>query len=97
MSSYGIFENKDKTKKLVFYPCPKNANSSAKLFFIKHLGLENEYIFLSDNIPRYKQTKTDWEHEDEVFYKLPTLNSKSMRFKINEFPIYHLFFCNRLY
>ena len=55
MSTYGIFKNKDE-QTLVFYPCPKNANSSAKFFFIKHLGLEKKYIFLGDDIPRFKQT-----------------------------------------
>ena len=71
MSKYGIFNNKNK-ETLVFYPCPKNANSSAKLFFIKHLGLENEYIFLSDDIPRYKQTKTDLGLKKNIVDFLPT-------------------------
>ena len=30
-------------KKLVFYPVPKNANSSAKYFLVKHCGLENKF------------------------------------------------------
>ena len=59
MSSYGIFENKDKTKKLVFYPCPKNANSSAKLFFARHLNISDHFIFLGDEIPRYLQKQDD--------------------------------------
>lgn len=54
-STYGIFTNKKK-ETLAFYPCPKNANSSTKLFLIKHLGLENKYSFIADKIPRYKQT-----------------------------------------
>jgi hypothetical protein len=60
MSTYGIFENKKNNKKLVFYPCAKNANTSAKLFFLKHLGIENKFIFLSDKIPKYKQTKNQF-------------------------------------
>ena len=43
---YGIFSNKVTNKKLVYYPVAKNANSSAKLFLIKRLGLEKK-IFLS--------------------------------------------------
>jgi hypothetical protein len=71
MSTYGIFKNKDK-KTLVFYPCPKNANSSAKLFFIKHLGLEKEYIFLGDKIPRFKQTNIDFGLKKNIINFLPT-------------------------
>ena len=55
-SVYGIFINKNNGKKLVYYPCPKNANSSAKLFFAKHLGVDSQFIFISDNIPQNKQT-----------------------------------------
>ena len=43
MSKYIIFENK-KGESLVYYPCAKNANSSAKLFFIKQLGKENRML-----------------------------------------------------
>jgi len=58
-STYGKFINKDTQKSLVYYPCPKNANTSAKLFFLKHLGIEKKFIFIGDKIPRYKQTKKD--------------------------------------
>ena len=53
MSTYPIFNNKD-NKTLVFYACAKNANTSAKLFFAKHLGIENNFYFIEDDIPRYK-------------------------------------------
>ena len=53
MSTYPIFNNKD-NKTLVFYACAKNANTSAKLFFAKHLGIENNFYFTEDDIPRYK-------------------------------------------
>ena len=53
MSKYIIFENK-KGESLVYYPCAKNANSSAILFFLKHLGLEKKFYFLEDEIPRHK-------------------------------------------
>ena len=52
-NEYAIFTNRHK-KKLVFYPVAKNANSSAKLFFLKHLGLEKKFYFLEDEIPRHK-------------------------------------------
>ena len=42
MSNYAIFTNMQK-KSLVFYPVPKNANSSAKYFLIKHCGLEDKF------------------------------------------------------
>jgi len=38
---------------LLYYPVPKNANSSLKLFFIRHLGNEKDYLFLSDKAPEY--------------------------------------------
>ena len=41
MSNYAIFTNIEKT--LVFYPVPKNANSSAKYFLIKQCGLEDKF------------------------------------------------------
>ena len=52
-SNYLILANKNTKKKLVFYPVAKNANSSAKLFILKHLKMENKYFFLSDQIPEY--------------------------------------------
>ncbi len=51
--AYAIFENKKTGKKLVYYPVAKNANSSAKLFFLKHLNIDKNYYFLSDKVPEY--------------------------------------------
>ena len=59
-SVYGIFINKNNGKKLVYYPCPKNANSSAKLFFAKHLGVDSQFIFISDNINFREKIKFDF-------------------------------------
>tara|TARA_Y100001970_G_C14254413_1_gene874159 strand:- start:102 stop:737 length:636 start_codon:yes stop_codon:yes gene_type:complete len=72
MSSYGIFENKNKTKKLVYYPCPKNANSSAKLFFAKHLNIAKNFIFLGDEVPRFLQKKEDYQNKKNLVSFLPT-------------------------
>ncbi len=55
MSKYVVFNNNE-GQSLVYYPCAKNANSSAKLFFMKHLGKDNEIFFIEDEIPRYKGT-----------------------------------------
>ena len=52
--TYAIFQNRNTGKKLVYYPVAKNANSSAKLFFLKHLKLDKNYYFLSDKVPEYK-------------------------------------------
>ena len=52
--TYAIFQNKNTGKKLVYYPVAKNANSSAKLFFLKHLKIDKNYYFLSDKVPEYK-------------------------------------------
>ncbi len=42
MSIYAFFSN-SLNQKLVYYPIPKNANTSAKYFFIKHCGLERQF------------------------------------------------------
>ena len=65
-SYYAIFENKTSGKKLIYYPCPKNANTSAKLFFAKHVEIEDKFIFLSDRIPQYKQTRHMFEKERKI-------------------------------
>ena len=50
MSKYAIFYNNAK-ESLVYYPCAKNANSSAKLFFIKHADKEDKVYFIDDTVP----------------------------------------------
>ena len=52
---YGIFINNYTGRKLIYYPCPKNANTSARLFFAKHLGIEHKFYFIEDTVPRYKK------------------------------------------
>ena len=52
--TYAIFQNSNTGRKLVYYPVAKNANSSAKLFFLKHLKIDKNYYFLSDKVPEYK-------------------------------------------
>ena len=71
-SIYGIFSNKKTDEKLAFYPCPKNANTSAKLFFLKHLGIENRFIFLGDKLPLYKQTEKNLNGKINLVNFLPT-------------------------
>jgi len=81
-SKYVFFVNKKNNKKLVYYPCPKNANSSAKLFFARHLGIENKFLFLGDEKPRYLQDKSIYLKEN----KIPLSNwlpSKQKFFKID--------------
>ena len=57
--TYAIFQNKKNEKKLVYYPVAKNANSSAKLFFLKHLKIYKNYYFLGDKVPEYKINQDD--------------------------------------
>ena len=57
--TYAIFQNKKTEKKLVYYPVAKNANSSAKLFFLKHLKIDKNYYFLGDKVPEYKIYQDD--------------------------------------
>tara|TARA_B100000676_G_C17724497_1_gene653080 strand:+ start:88 stop:744 length:657 start_codon:yes stop_codon:yes gene_type:complete len=56
-SDYAIFTNKVTKKKLVYYPVKKNANTSAKFFILKHLGIEEKFFFNEDEMPRYKLTE----------------------------------------
>ena len=51
-SRYNVLLN-DKGESLVYYPCKKNANSSAKLFLIKHLGNDEKVFFIEDDVPRH--------------------------------------------
>ena len=56
---YPVFTSNKNGKKLAFYPVKKNANTSSKLFFASHLGIEDNFFFLEDEMPRFKQTKKD--------------------------------------
>ena len=62
-SQYVIFTNKNTKRKLVYYPVAKNANSSAKLFFLKHLKADDKFFFLSDIVPEYL-LKTEKKYKD---------------------------------
>ena len=53
-----IFKNLSK-QKLIFYPCPKNANISAKLFFLKHLGTSHKVYF--SNFPMHDRLNRNKE------------------------------------
>ena len=63
---YLVFENKKTKKKLVFYPVAKNANTSAKLFLVRHLGIEEKFFFF-ENIPRHKHTKQMYDNFNDKF------------------------------
>ena len=58
---YLVFINKKTKKKLAFYPVAKNANTSAKLFLIRHLGIEEKFFYI-ENIPRHKHTKQMYDN-----------------------------------
>ncbi len=57
--TYAIFQNKRTEKKLVYYPVAKNANSSAKLFFLRHLKIDKNYYFLGDKVPEHEFNQND--------------------------------------
>ncbi len=54
---YPVFTSQKTGNKLAFYPVKKNANTSSKFFFANHLGIENKFFFIEDQLPRFKQTK----------------------------------------
>ena len=58
---YGIFTNTKTNKSLVYYPVAKNANSSAKLFFLKHLNLQDNFFFIEDDVPRHAHNEKLYE------------------------------------
>ncbi len=48
-------KNKDNfVQSFAFYPVKKNANTSAKIFFAKHLNLDHKFYYIDDAIPRYQ-------------------------------------------
>ena len=59
-SKYAKFINRNNGSTLVYYPVPKNANTSAKLFFAKHLKLDDKFIFLGDKKPEYLYEKDEF-------------------------------------
>ena len=74
-SYYPRFKN-NKQELLVYYPCKKNANSSAKLFFMKHIGFEKKVYFIEDDVPRYKknlylQKKTQFKNKINLIKVFP--------------------------
>ena len=71
MSKYAILQNKE-GKTLVFYPCPKNGNSSVKLFIAKHLGVDSNFLFLSDKIPQVDQKDEDFMGKKNLIRFLPS-------------------------
>jgi len=80
---YPIFTNTITNKELVYYPVKKNANSSAKLFFARHLGIEHKFFFLEDNIPRINQTKKLYSKYKDKNNLINFFESKHMFVKIN--------------
>lgn len=78
MSTYGVFENKKTGKKLVYYPCPKNAHTSAMMFFVRHLKVENKFTFIGDKIPKYKQIQKDLSGKINLHNFLPNFRKFSI-------------------
>ena len=72
MSTYAVFTNKTTKKKLIYYPCPKNANTSTKMFFAKHLNIDKHYLFLGDRIPQADQTEEDYEGKQNIISIIPS-------------------------
>jgi hypothetical protein len=58
-------------QKLVFYICPKNANTSIKSLFVSHLNLDQEFIFVGDNIPKYMCKAEDFQNKTNLVDFMP--------------------------
>ena len=72
MSKYAVFTNKTSNKKLTYYPCPKNANTSAKMFFAKHLNVDKDFLFLGDSIPQIEQTPDQYKGKQNIIGIIPS-------------------------
>ncbi|MDC6447445.1 sulfotransferase family 2 domain-containing protein [Alphaproteobacteria bacterium] len=72
MSTYAIFHNKLTKKKLIYYPCPKNANTSTKMFLAKHCNVERDYLFLGDEIPQKNQTAAHYGKKKNIIKLIPS-------------------------
>jgi len=72
MSKYAVFTNKYNNKKLIYYPCPKNANTSAKMFFAKHLNIEKNFLFLGDETPQIEQTLEQYRGKQNIIGIIPS-------------------------
>ena len=82
--TYAIFQNRNTGRKLVYYPVAKNANSSAKLFFLKHLKIDKNYYFLSDKVPEYKVNEdSKYKNLDKKYNLVNFLPSYTPFEKIN--------------
>ena len=72
MSKYAVFTSKTTNKKLIYYPCPKNANTSAKMFFAKHLNVDKHFLFLGDEIPQIEQTPDHYGGKQNIIGIIPS-------------------------
>ena len=83
-SYYPRFKN-NKKQFLVYYPCKKNANSSAKLFFMRHIGFEEKVYFIEDDVPRYQkhlylEKKTQFKNKVNLIKIFPISQKFLMNF-----------------
>ena len=72
MSTYAILTNNRTKKKLVYYPCPKNANTSVKMFLAKHLNIEKDYLFIGDAVPQKNQTADHYAEKKNIIKIIPS-------------------------
>ena len=79
MSTYAFLSNNLK-QTLVYYPIPKNANTSAKYFIIKHCGPENQFnVPIDSNNRLQKEVNSFFRRE----IKFPSVKSNSSHLKLN--------------
>lgn len=64
ISAYRVFQKKNGSN-LVFYPVPKNANSSFKKLFVELLNIDEKFIFLDDEIPMIKKYQYENKLDDK--------------------------------
>lgn len=72
MSKYVIFNNAKINKTLIYYPCPKNANTSAKMFFARHGNVADQYLFVGDNVPQKHEKNEHYQGKKSIISFLPS-------------------------
>ena len=68
-------------RKLIYYPVAKNANSSAKLFFLKHLKIDKITLSLTIIFVEYKFIKDPKYKDLDKNYNLLTFSQAIPHFK----------------
>lgn len=66
-----VFEN-HKLDKMIYYNCPKNANTSVKQFLVNHIGYSDSFEFVQDEIPEHILREKKYDFEKNIISAIPS-------------------------